>query len=115
MDESTTMKKPSHAILYALMFGPFFSMFDSGLVNVGLPVIAKDFGTGNGIVQLVKNLGMVIGISFSTPAFSSLMGERPIADAAAYLESARWMYWGAALLSFLGAYIASLRGKLSKA
>ena len=66
-------------------------------------------------MQLVKNLGMVIGISFSTLAFSTLMGDRPITDATAYLASARWVYWGAALLSFLGAYIASLRGKTQDA
>ena len=56
MNQSNTMKKPSHAILYALMFGPFFSMFDSGLVNVGLPVIAKDFGTGMQAVQWVASV-----------------------------------------------------------
>jgi MFS family permease len=38
-----TTARPSRVILYALMFGPFFSMFDSGLVNVGLPVMARDF------------------------------------------------------------------------
>jgi EmrB/QacA subfamily drug resistance transporter len=71
----------------------------------------EKLGMGNGIIQLVKNLGMVIGISFSTLAFTSLMKGSPITDSAAYLGSARLVYWGAALLSFLGVWIASLRGK----
>jgi EmrB/QacA subfamily drug resistance transporter len=104
-----------------LILVPLFTMglglglFQSPNNSAAMGSIPKEkLGTGNGVVQLVKNLGMVIGISFSTLAFSSLMGARPITDAAAYLSSARWVYWGAALLSFLGAYIASLRGKLKK-
>jgi EmrB/QacA subfamily drug resistance transporter len=96
--------------LFAMGLG--LGLFQSPNNSAAMGSIPKEkLGTGNGVVQLVKNLGMVIGISFSTLAFSSLMDGRPITDAAAYLSSARWVYWGAALLSFLGAYIASLRGK----
>jgi EmrB/QacA subfamily drug resistance transporter len=107
---------PSWLILVPLFaMGIGLGLFQSPNNSSAMGSIPKEkLGTGSGIVQLVKNLGMVIGISFSTLAFSSLMGARPITDAAAYLSSARWVYWGAALLSFLGAYIASLRGKLRK-
>ena len=71
MDESSTMKKPSHAILYALMFGPFFSMFDSGLVNVGLPVIAKDFGTGMQADRWVASV-YLLTMSALLPIFGSI-------------------------------------------
>ena len=100
--------------LFAMGIG--LGLFQSPNNSSAMGSIPKGkLGTGNGIVQLVKNLGMVIGISFSTLAFSTLMGDRPITDATAYLASARWVYWGAALLSFLGAYIASLRGKTQDA
>jgi EmrB/QacA subfamily drug resistance transporter len=109
-------RSPQWLILVPLFaMGLGLGLFQSPNNSAAMGSIPKEkLGTGNGIVQLVKNLGMVIGISFSTLAFSSLMGGRPITDATAYLSSARWVYWGAALLSFLGAYIASLRGKLRK-
>jgi len=95
--------------LFAMGLG--LGLFQSPNNSAAMGSIPKEkLGTGNGIVQLVKNLGMVIGISFSTLAFSALMGGRPIADAGAYVGSARLVYWGAAALSFAGAWIASLRG-----
>jgi EmrB/QacA subfamily drug resistance transporter len=96
--------------LFAMGLG--LGLFQSPNNSAAMGSIPKEkLGTGNGIVQLVKNLGMVIGISFSTLAFTALMGGRPIADAEAYLGSARIVYWGAAVLSFAGAWLASLRGK----
>lgn len=106
-------ESPSWLILVPLFaMGIGLGLFQSPNNSSAMGSIPKEkLGAGNGIVQLVKNLGMVIGISFSTLAFSSLMDGRPMTDVAAYLASARWVYWGAALLSFAGAYIASLRGK----
>jgi EmrB/QacA subfamily drug resistance transporter len=108
---------PQRLILVPLFaMGLGLGLFQSPNNSAAMGSIPKEkLGTGNGVVQLVKNLGMVIGISFSTLVFSSLMGGRPITDAAAFLESARWVYWGAAALSFLGAYIASLRGSARRA
>ena len=94
--------------LFAMGIG--FGLFQSPNNSAALGSAPKEkLGTANAITQLIKNLGMVIGISFSTVAFSSLMGSRHITDPGAFLASARWVYWGAALLSFAGAYIASLR------
>ncbi|HUX38898.1 MAG TPA: MFS transporter, partial [Rectinemataceae bacterium] len=102
---------PPWLILFPLFaMGIGFGLFQSPNNSAALGSAPKEkLGTANAITQLVKNLGMVIGISFSTVAFSSLMGTRHISDSAAFLGSARWVYWGAAILSFVGAYIASLR------
>jgi EmrB/QacA subfamily drug resistance transporter len=100
--------------LFAMGIG--LGLFQSPNNSAAMGSAPKEkLGTANGVIQLVKNLGMVIGISFSTLAFSSLMGGRPVTDATAFLGSARWVYWGAAGLSFVGAWIASLRGKAKPA
>jgi MFS family permease len=156
----------SRLILYTVMIGAFMSMFDSGVVNVGLPVIAgqfrsdinavqwiasvyllvmsallpilgtvadhfgrrKIYNTGffvisiftlfcgfsanlsmlivmrilqavggamvmaNGITQLIKNIGMVIGIAFSVSLFTAFFGTSPIHDGSAFLQSAKYVY-----------------------
>ena len=101
-----------------LILGPLFAMgiglglFQSPNNSAAMGSAPKEkLGAANGIIQLVKNLGMVIGITFSTMAFTSLMGDRLIGDATAFLGSARLVYWGAAALSLFGAYVASLRSK----
>ena len=70
----------------------------------------EKLGTANSVIQLVKNLGMVMGISFSTLAFSASWGGGH-RGRDGLPRRARWVYWGAAALSFVGAWIASLREK----
>ncbi|HUX39300.1 MAG TPA: MFS transporter, partial [Rectinemataceae bacterium] len=71
MSETVASRRPSHAILYALMFGPFFSMFDSGMVNVGLPVIARDFHASMQSVQWTASI-YLLTMSALLPLFGSL-------------------------------------------
>jgi multidrug resistance protein len=42
------------------MIGAFMSMFDSGVVNVGLPVIARQFSTDMGSVQWIASIYLLI-------------------------------------------------------
>jgi len=46
-------KRRNDLILFTVMVGAFFSMFDSGIVNVVLPVIAKEFSKDINIIQWV--------------------------------------------------------------
>jgi EmrB/QacA subfamily drug resistance transporter len=104
---------PSWLILVPLfVMGIGLGIFQSPNNSEAMGSVPKTkLGSGNGIMQLIKNLGMVIGMTFSTLIFASLMGGRSNADATAFLESARWVYWGAAALSLFGAWISSLRSK----
>ena len=106
---------PSWLILVPLFaMGIGLGLFQSPNNSAALGSAPKErLGTANAIIQLVKNLGMVLGITLSTMAFSALMGGRPHDDPVAFLASARWVYWGAAILSFVGVYVASLRGRPS--
>jgi len=111
---SIAPSSPSWLIIVPLFaMGVGFGLFQSPNNSAAMGSAPKEkLGTANAVTQLVKNLGMVIGITFSAVAFSSLMGTRRITDTAAFLGSARWVYWGAAALSFAGAYIASLRTRI---
>ena len=107
---------PRWLILVPLsVMGIGLGLFQSPNNSSAMGSVPKEkLGTANGIIQLVKNLGMVMGITFSTLAFSSLMGSRSIKDAQAFLSSAHWVYWSAAVLSIVGAYVASLRGAVRR-
>ncbi|MHB8830014.1 MAG: MFS transporter, partial [Syntrophales bacterium] len=50
----------SRLILYTVMIGAFMSMFDSGVVNVGLPVIAGQFGTDIAEVQWITSVYLLV-------------------------------------------------------
>lgn len=104
---------PSWLILVPLFtMGIGLGMFQSPNNSAAMGSIPKEkLGSGNGMAQLTRNLGMVMGITFSTLVFSILMGGRSSDDARAFLSSARWIYWGAALMSFVGAWISSFRAK----
>ncbi|NNM67301.1 MAG: MFS transporter, partial [Spirochaetales bacterium] len=68
-----------------------------------------NLGSANGILQLVKNLGMVLGMTASTVSFAAVMAGRSLTDRASFLEGSRYVYWGAAVLSFAGVWVASWR------
>ncbi|PAS96761.1 MAG: MFS transporter [Candidatus Dactylopiibacterium carminicum] len=108
-----TPAMPQWTILLPLFaMGVGLGMFQSPNSSAAMGNVPREkLGAGTSLVQLTKNLGMVMGIAFSTLAFSLLMAGHDLADAQAYLASARTVYWVAAALSFLGAWIASLRGQ----
>lgn len=64
-------KSPSPVILLTIMFGPFLSMLDSGIVNVGLPSMASEFHTTPGGIQWVASVYLMT-ISALLPLLGSL-------------------------------------------
>jgi len=50
----------SRFILYTVMIGAFLSMFDSGVVNVGLPVIAGQFRADIHAVQWIASIYLLV-------------------------------------------------------
>ncbi len=59
MPEEKTYAK-SKLILYTIMIGAFMSMFDSGVVNVGLPVIASQFKVNINSVQWITSIYLLV-------------------------------------------------------
>ncbi len=59
MSESKKYIK-SNYILYTIMIGAFLSMFDSGVVNVGLPVISSQFKIGIDSVQWITSIYLLV-------------------------------------------------------
>ena len=68
-------------------------------------------GAANGITQLVKNLGMVIGIAFSVALLSTFMGRNPVNYSTAFIRGAQKVYYIAAVLSLIGAIVSGIRNK----
>ncbi len=64
-------KSPSPVILLTIMFGPFLSMLDSGIINVGLPSMASEFRTTLGGIQWVASVYLMT-ISALLPLLGSL-------------------------------------------
>ncbi|MEI8094360.1 MAG: MFS transporter [Spirochaetales bacterium] len=58
-------------ILPTIMFGPFLSMLDAGIVNVGLPSMAAEFHTTPGGIQWVASV-YLLSISALLPLLGSL-------------------------------------------
>lgn len=59
------------AILLTLMFGPFISMLDSGIINVGLPSMAREFAVSPAQVQWVSS-AYLLTISLLLPFLGAL-------------------------------------------
>lgn len=69
-------------------------------------------GVATGISQLVKNLGMVLGITLSVAIFQTGMNTRAgLTYVAAFLPSAGLVYYLAAGLSIIGAFFSINRGQ----
>ncbi|MHB8828642.1 MAG: MFS transporter, partial [Syntrophales bacterium] len=95
-----------YVALMGLSLGLFQSPNNSGIMG---SVPQNKLGAANGITQLIKNIGMVIGIAFSVSLFTAFMGVRPVHDGAAFLQSVKYVYYIAAGLSFIGAAVSSVR------
>jgi len=94
--------------LMGLSLGLFQSPNNSSIMS---SVPKTKLGAASGITQLVKNLGMVIGIAFSVSLFTALLGNGSVSNGADYLHSTKIVYYIAAGLSFAGAFISGIRNK----
>ena len=84
----------------------------SGTLSDKMGSVPKNkLGAANGITQLVKNLGMVIGIAFSVALFTVFLGKSTESYGIRFIHSTQKVYYIAAILSFIGALISGIRGK----
>ncbi len=113
---NTTLNTPVYMILiYMSLMGLALGMFQSPNNSCIMGSAPKNkLGASNGITQLVKNLGMVIGIAFSVALFSTLMGNETANYGARFMQSTKIVYYIAAVLSLIGAIISGIRGGKDK-
>lgn len=99
-------------IIYIAVMGASLGMFQSPNNSCVMGSVPKNkLGAATGISQLIKNLGMVIGITFSVAIFNSRMAGMSVAYNQAFVKSMGFVYYLAAVLSFAGAALSSRRGK----
>lgn len=99
-------------IIYIAVMGASLGMFQSPNNSCVMGSVPKNkLGAATGISQLIKNLGMVIGITFSVAIFSSRIAGMSLAYNQAFVKSMGFVYYLAAILSFAGAAISARRGK----
>jgi len=102
-------------LIYVALMGLSLGLFQSPNNSSIMGSVPKNkLGAANGITQLIKNIGMVIGIAFSVSFFTAFLGTSPIHEGTAFLQSAKYVYYIAAGLSFIGAVVSSVRNKGSK-
>jgi len=102
-------------LVYVALMGLSLGLFQSPNNSSIMGNVPKNkLGAANGITQLIKNIGMVIGIAFSVSLFTAFLGTSPIHDGAAFLQSAKYVYYIAAVLSFIGAVVSAVRNKRLK-
>ena len=108
-----TLQTPiSLILLYFALMGLSLGLFQSPNNSCIMGSVPKNkLGAANGIAQLIKNLGMVIGIAFSVALFTTFMGPHPIDYGLSFIGSAKKIYYIAASLSFLGAIISAIRNR----
>lgn len=106
-----SINTPIYLVLfYMFLMGLSLGFFQSPNNSCIMGSVPKNkLGAANGITQLVKNLGMVIGIAFSVALFTAFLGKGDINYNMRFLESTRKVYYLAAVLSFIGAAISSVR------
>jgi EmrB/QacA subfamily drug resistance transporter len=112
---NVTLRTPVYLILFYLaLMGLALGMFQSPNNSCIMGSVPKNkLGAANGITQLIKNLGMVIGIAFSVALFTYFMGRTTGEYGENFIHSARMVYYIAAVLSFAGAIISSIRNRTS--
>lgn len=113
---NTTLNTPVYMILiYMSLMGLALGLFQSPNNSCIMGSAPKNkLGASNGITQLVKNLGMVIGIAFSVALFSTLMGNATANYGARFIQSTKIVYYIAAVLSLIGAVISGIRSGKEK-
>ncbi len=86
----------SKIILYTIMIGAFMSMFDSGVVNVGMPVIAKQFHVDMNAVQWIASIYLLV-MSALLPVFGTVadyFGRRKIYNTGFFVISIFTLFCG---------------------
>jgi MFS family permease len=113
---NTTLNTPVILILiYLALMGLSLGFFQSPNNSCIMGSVPKNkLGAANGITQLVKNLGMVIGIAFSTALFTAFLGNGTANYSIRFIGSTQKVYYIAAGLSFIGALISGIRNKNKK-
>ncbi|WP_297425542.1 MFS transporter [Clostridium sp.] len=106
-----SMNTPIYLVLfYMFLMGLSLGLFQSPNNSCIMGSVPKNkLGAANGITQLVKNLGMVIGIAFSVALFTAFLGKETTEYNIRFLQSTRNVYYIAAVLSFIGAVISAIR------
>lgn len=110
---NTTLNTPVILILiYLALMGLSLGFFQSPNNSCIMGNVPKNkLGAANGITQLVKNLGMVIGIAFSVALFTTFLGNGTENYGPRFIQSTQKVYYIAAVLSFIGAIISGIRNK----
>lgn len=113
---NATLNTPVILILiYLALMGLSLGFFQSPNNSCIMGSVPKNkLGAANGITQLVKNLGMVIGIAFSTALFTAFLGSGTANYSTRFIGSTQKVYYIAAGLSFIGALISGVRNKNHK-
>jgi len=113
---NATLNTPIFLILiYLGLMGLSLGFFQSPNNSCIMGSVPKDkLGAANGIAQLIKNLGMVIGIAFSSMLFTLFLGSGTNNYGIRFIHSTQKVYYIAAALSFLGALISAIRNKSKK-
>lgn len=110
---NTTLNTPVILILiYLALMGLSLGFFQSPNNSCIMGSVPKNkLGAANGITQLVKNLGMVIGIAFSIAIFTAFLGNGTENYGPRFIQSTQKVYYIAAGLSFVGALVSVIRNK----
>jgi MFS family permease len=110
---NTTLNTPVILIvIYLALMGLSLGFFQSPNNSSIMGNVPKNkLGAANGITQLVKNLGMVIGIAFSVALFTTFLGTGAENYGHRFVQSTQKIYYIAAVLSFIGAIISGIRNK----
>ena len=110
---NTTLQTPIYLIIFYLaLMGLSLGMFQAPNNSCIMGSVPKNkLGAANGITQLVKNLGMVIGIAFSVALFTTFGGGITDNYSVNFLRSTQKVYYIAAALSFIGAIFSGIRNK----
>jgi EmrB/QacA subfamily drug resistance transporter len=110
---NTSLNTPVILILiYLGMMGLALGLFQSPNNSCIMGSVPKEkLGAANGITQLIKNLGMVIGIAFSVALFTAFLGNDTTHYGLRFMQSTRKVYYIAAALSFVGGLISSIRNE----
>jgi MFS family permease len=110
---NATLHTPVYLILiYLALMGLSLGMFQSPNNSCIMGTVPKNkLGAANGIVQLVKNLGMVIGIAFSVALFTAFVSKDVASYATNFVQSTQKVYYIAAALSLIGALISGIRNR----
>ena len=108
-----------HLAVFGVGQGMFQSPNNSSIMG---SVPRAKVGSAGGLNALVRNIGMVLGISMSVSLFASQLhrvlhgaysGVPATAPSWAFMSALHLVFWGAAVVCVMGAVLSSLRGRPS--